>query len=68
MTQNYPIMTGREVAERLRSAFAPPRVKVRLVNHGDNVEMEFLFEDGSTELKLDPVPLTECQLSPRWTC
>ena len=57
MTQKYPMMTGSEVADRLRLAFIPQRVKVRLVDYGEDVEIEFLAEDGSTKLKLDPVPL-----------
>lgn len=57
MAQKYPTLSGSEVAEYLRNAFAPRSVVVRLVDHGEDVEIKFLPGVGSTTPKLDPVPL-----------
>lgn len=66
MAQKSPTLSGSEVVERVRKAFAHKRALVRLVDHGEDVQIEFLSEDGSTELKLDPVPVdrlsTDAQL------
>ena len=59
MTEQHLPLTSSEVTEYLRRAFAPRQVVVRLVDHGADVELEFLAFDGSTAQKLDPVPLDQ---------
>jgi len=57
MAQKRLFLTGKEIAEYLRKSFTARRVVVRLVDHGHDVEMEFIAHDGTTTHKLDPIPL-----------
>ena len=57
MAEKSPTLRGSEVVERLRKAFPRRRALVGLFDHGEDVQIEFLSENGSTELKLDPGPV-----------
>lgn len=57
MTQKRKTLSENEVIEHFRKAFAHERAVVRLEDHRENVEIEFLSEDGIARLTMEPIPL-----------